>query len=78
MLDRIDAWIEAGVLDGEQLYAADYMIATCIGLLAYRRDLLPELEGRPAMALADRVVPEPSRGGTPGSSHAAPRARTAA
>ena len=59
MLDRIDAWIEAGVLNGEQLNAADYMIASCLALILYRRDLKLELEARPAGALADRVLPGP-------------------
>lgn len=58
MLDRIDAWIEAGVLNGEELNAADYMIATSVALLMYRRDLEPDIQSRPAGALADRVLPE--------------------
>jgi glutathione S-transferase len=59
MLDRIDAWIEAGVLNGEELNAADYMIVTSLALLCYRPDLRPEIEGRPSVALLDRVLPEP-------------------
>ncbi len=55
-LDRIDAWIEQGVLGGESLYAADYAIAPGVALLMCRRDLRPDLEGRPAGALARRVV----------------------
>jgi glutathione S-transferase len=60
-LDRIDAWIEAGVLGGEQLYAADYVIAPSVALLTYRNDLRPDIESRPAGALADRILPHPSR-----------------
>jgi glutathione S-transferase len=60
MLDRIDAWIEAGVLNGEQLYAADFMIAPSLALLTYRPALRAELERRPLMRLIDRVLPEPS------------------
>jgi glutathione S-transferase len=60
LLDRIDAWIEDGVLNGEQLHAADYIVAPSVALLMYRRDLRPEIERRPAAALADRVLPEPS------------------
>jgi glutathione S-transferase len=58
-LDRIDAWIGEGVLNGEQLNAADYMIAPSIALIAYRLDLRAEIEARPAGALAERVLPEP-------------------
>lgn len=61
MLDRVDAWIGAGVLDGEALNAADLMIAPSLALLAYRHDLRPEIEARPAGALVDRVLPEPDR-----------------
>jgi hypothetical protein len=63
MLDRVDAWIEAGVLNGERLNAADYMIVTSLALLMYRRDLEPEIASRPAGALADRVLPEPVQSG---------------
>jgi glutathione S-transferase len=59
MLDRVDAWIESGVLNGEQLNAADYMIVSSIALLMYRTDLEPEIASRPAGALADRILPEP-------------------
>lgn len=59
-LDRVDAWIEAGVLDGARLNAADYMIVTSLALLLYRRDLQEEILARPAGRLADRVLPEPA------------------
>ena len=61
MLDRIDGWIEAGVLNGEHLYAADYVIAPSLALVHYARDLRPQIESRPAMRLVDRVLPEPAR-----------------
>jgi glutathione S-transferase len=60
MLERIDAWVGAGVLDGEALNAADFAIAPSLALLDYRHDLHPEIEGRPAGALLDRVLPEPA------------------
>lgn len=60
MLDRIDAWIEAGVLGGEQLNAADFMIAPCLAVLWYCLDLRPQIEGRPVFRLMDRLLPEPS------------------
>jgi glutathione S-transferase len=59
MLDCVDAWIESGVLNGEQLNAADYMIVTSVALLMYRSDLEPEIRARPAGSLADRILPEP-------------------
>jgi glutathione S-transferase len=59
MLDRIDAWIEGGVLNGEHLHAADFMIVTSLALLCYRPNLQPELERRPAIRLIARILPEP-------------------
>ena len=35
MLDRIDGWIESGVLNGDELNAADFMIAPSLALLTY-------------------------------------------
>jgi glutathione S-transferase len=61
MLDRIDAWIGAGVLDGGVLNAADFMIAPSLALLCYRRDLRADVEARPAGGLVERVLPEHSR-----------------
>jgi glutathione S-transferase len=60
MLDRIDAWVEAQVLNGEQLYAADFMIVTSLALLCYRPGVPAELERRPTIRLIDRVLPEPA------------------
>jgi glutathione S-transferase len=60
MLDHVDAWIESGVLNGEELYAADFMIAPSLALLTYRRDLRPGLERRPSIRLVDRLLPDPS------------------
>jgi glutathione S-transferase len=59
MLDRVDAWIADGTLNGEELNAADYMIVTSLALMTYRPDLEPEILSRPAGALVDRVLPEP-------------------
>jgi glutathione S-transferase len=60
MLDRIDAWIADGVLGGEQLNAADFMVAPSLALILYRPDVLPLFEGRPALELVDRLLPEPA------------------
>lgn len=57
LLDRVDAWIEDGTLNGEQLNAADFQIAPSIGLMMTLDDLRPAIENRPAGALANRVVP---------------------
>ena len=58
MLDRVDAWIGAGVLDGAELNAADFTIASSLALIFYRLDLRAEVEARPAGALLARVLPE--------------------
>jgi glutathione S-transferase len=60
MLDRIDAWIADGVLGGEQLNAADFMVAPSLALILYRPDVLRLFEGRPALELVDRLLPEPA------------------
>ncbi len=57
LLDKVDSWIAAGVLNGEQLNAADFQIAPSLGLALTLADLKPAIEGRPAGALARRVVP---------------------
>lgn len=57
LLDRVDAWIESGVLGGEQLNVADFQIAPSIGLMMTLDDLRPAIENRPAGALAKRIVP---------------------
>lgn len=58
MLDRIDAWIEAGVLNGPELNAADFQIAPSLGLAMTLDDLRPAIADRPAGALAARLVPD--------------------
>jgi glutathione S-transferase len=60
MLDRVDAWITEGILGGAQLNAADFMVAPSLALILYRSDLLPLFQGRPALELVDRLLPEPS------------------
>lgn len=60
MLDRIDAWIGDGVLGGERLNVADFMVAPSLALVLYRPDVLPLFEGRPALELVDRLLPEPA------------------
>jgi glutathione S-transferase len=57
LLDRVDAWIASGVLNGAELNAADFQIAPSLGLALTLEDLRPAIESRPAGALAKRVVP---------------------
>jgi glutathione S-transferase len=57
LLDKVDAWIDDGTLNGEQLNVADFQIAPSIALAMTLDDLRPAIENRPAGALAKRVVP---------------------
>jgi glutathione S-transferase len=58
MLDRVDAWIAAGVLGGEQPNASDFQIAPSLALLMTVDELRPAIEARPAGRLATSLVPE--------------------
>ncbi|HEY1855505.1 MAG TPA: glutathione S-transferase N-terminal domain-containing protein [Solirubrobacterales bacterium] len=58
LLDRVDAFIAAGTIGGEEPNAADFQIATSIGLALTMADLRPAIEGRPVAALAERIVPD--------------------
>jgi glutathione S-transferase len=57
LLDKVDAWIGEGVINGAELNVADFQIAPSIGLAMTMDDLRPAIENRPAGALAKRVVP---------------------
>jgi glutathione S-transferase len=57
LLDRVDAWIASGVLNGDRPNVADFQIAPSIGLAMTLDDLRPAIENRPAGALARRFVP---------------------
>jgi glutathione S-transferase len=54
-LDRVDAWITAGALDGAHLNAADLHIGASLRLALTFGDLAPLIEGRPGATLARRV-----------------------
>jgi glutathione S-transferase len=58
MLQRVDDWIAAGILGGEQLNAGDYQVATSVRLLMTLEDLRPYIADRPAGRLAMRVDPD--------------------
>jgi glutathione S-transferase len=60
MLDQIDAWIGEGLIGGAQLNVADFMVAPSLALILYRTDVRPMFEGRPALELVDRLLPEPA------------------
>ena len=57
MLGLVEEWIAAGVLDGEELNAADFQIGASVRLLRTFQDLRPLIEDRPACRLARRAVP---------------------
>jgi glutathione S-transferase len=57
MLARVDEWIATGVLDGDELNAADFQIGASLRLLLTFEDLRPSIEFRPAGRLARRAVP---------------------
>ena len=49
-----------GVLGAAQLNAADFMVAPSLALILYRPEIRPMFEGRPALELVDRLLPEPA------------------
>jgi glutathione S-transferase len=56
-LERIDDWIDEGLLGGETINVADLQVATSIRLLLTLDDLRAAIEERPAGELALRIVP---------------------
>ncbi|HEX8856522.1 MAG TPA: glutathione S-transferase N-terminal domain-containing protein [Thermoleophilaceae bacterium] len=58
MLDRVDSFIEEGVIGGTEPNAADYQIATSVRLLMCFDDLRPLIETRPAGKHALALVPD--------------------
>jgi len=56
-LDRVDSWIEEGVIGGEQPNAADLQIGSTIRLLMSIGDVCPLIEGRPATQLTRYFPP---------------------
>ena len=55
ILDQVDAWIEAGVLNGDELRSPDYAVASSLALVEYILALQPALRRRPLITLMDRV-----------------------
>jgi glutathione S-transferase len=58
MLRKVDDWIAAGVLGGDQPNAADFQIATTLRLAMTLDDLRPAIENRPGGQLAKRIAPD--------------------
>lgn len=58
MLDKVDAYIAAGVIGGDEPNAADFQIATTLRLAMTLDDLRPSLESRPAGEMALRLIPD--------------------
>ena len=58
LLDRVDGWIEDGVLGRDEVSAGDLQIGASLRLAMTLDDLRPPIENRPCGELADRVIPE--------------------
>jgi glutathione S-transferase len=58
MLQRVDDWIAAGVLGGEEPNAADFQIAATLRLAMTLQDLRPLIDSRPAGEMARRAIPD--------------------
>jgi glutathione S-transferase len=57
LLDQVDAYIADGTIGGAERNAADFQIATSIGLALTLDDLKPLIEPRAAATLAREIVP---------------------
>jgi glutathione S-transferase len=58
LLDRVDELIAEGTIGGDQPNAADFQIGTTVRALLAFPELKPVVEGRPAEALARRILSE--------------------
>jgi glutathione S-transferase len=57
-VDRVDGLIADGVIGGEEPNAADFQIGASVRAVLTIQDLRPVTEGRPAAAMARRLLPE--------------------
>ena len=57
-MDQIDGWTQTGLLNTDELNAADFQIAPTIAWLLCFEDIAPFIDGRPAAAHAARVAGE--------------------
>jgi glutathione S-transferase len=58
MLDRVDAWVEEGVLGGLVPNAAGYQLAPTVRLMLCFDDLRPSIDQRPSGRFARKVLPD--------------------
>ena len=56
-LDRVEAWMEAGVIGGDEPNVADFQVATALALLLAMDDIRAAVAERPAATLVQRVAP---------------------
>jgi glutathione S-transferase len=63
VMDRLDAFVEAGTIGGEKPNAADLQIFTSLRLLMAHEDLRPLIEPRPCGRAALRLIPDFPRSG---------------
>lgn len=61
-LDHVDELIAGGTIGGDDLNAADFQIGTTVRVMLESPDFGPLIVGRPAEALARRVLPDYSFG----------------
>ena len=59
VLAHADSLVAAGVLNGDELNAADFQAAPCLALMAYRLDVRDLVESRPSWGLVETLLPEP-------------------
>jgi hypothetical protein len=59
-LDRIDGWLERGILGGPDVNVADLQIGATTALMLTIGDLRPLIEGRPAAAHARALFDAPA------------------
>jgi glutathione S-transferase len=57
VLDHVDSLVEAGIVNGPELNAADFEIAPSLALGSYRTDIGERFTARPSWALVERVLP---------------------
>ena len=58
LIDRVDELIAEGTIGGETPNAADFQVGTSVRAIMAFDDLRPAVEGRPAEALAMRILPK--------------------